>query len=135
MPYFHLVFTLPHGLNPLICQNRRVLYTLLFEAASQRLLTFGQNRFGAQVGTTAVLHTWGQTLIDHYHRHCVVAGGGVAGVWRGPARQGGGTLRRVRTSRVWSPGAAIAPWRQRFGRACAVIFLLLSLRSEGYFPP
>jgi hypothetical protein len=76
VPYFHLVFTLPHGLNPLIRQNRRALYTLLFAAASQTLLTFGRNRFGAQLGITAVLHTWGQTLIDHYHLHCVVTGGG-----------------------------------------------------------
>lgn len=78
VPYFHLVFTLPHGLNPLIRQNRRRLYTLLFEAASQTLLTFGRNRFGPQVqiGVTAILHTWGQTLIDHYHLHCVVTGGG-----------------------------------------------------------
>ena len=70
------MFTLPHGLNPLIRQNRRALYTLLFNAASQTLLTFGQQRFGAQLGITAVLHTWGQTLIDHYHLHCVVTGGG-----------------------------------------------------------
>ncbi|HNQ25068.1 MAG TPA: IS91 family transposase [Phycisphaerae bacterium] len=76
VPYFHLVFTLPHGLNPLIRQNRRALYTLLFDAASQTLLTFGRNRFGGLIGLTAVLHTWGQTLIDHYHLHCVVTGGG-----------------------------------------------------------
>jgi Putative transposase/Transposase zinc-binding domain len=76
VPYFHLVFTLPHGLNPLIRQNRRLLYTLLFTVVSQTLLTFGRNRFGARVGITAVLHTWGQNLIDHYHLHCVVSGGG-----------------------------------------------------------
>lgn len=76
VPYFHLVFTLPHALNPLIRQNRRALYTLMFDAASQTLLAFGKKRFGAQVGFTAVLHTWGQTLIDHYHLHCVVTGGG-----------------------------------------------------------
>jgi hypothetical protein len=78
VPYFHLVFTLPHELNPLIQQNQRVLYTLLFMAASQTLLEFGQNRFGAQLGITAVLHTWSQTLLDHYHLHCIVAGGGLS---------------------------------------------------------
>src|SRR5262245_20119630 len=78
VPYFHLVFTLPHLLNPLIRQNRRALYTLLFTAASQTLLEFGQNRFGVQVGITAVLHTWSQTLLDHYHLHCIVTGGGLA---------------------------------------------------------
>jgi hypothetical protein len=79
VPYFHLVFTLPHELNPLIRQNQRALYNLLFAAASQTLLEFGQNRFQAQVGITAVLHTWSQTLLDHYHLHGIVTGGGLAG--------------------------------------------------------
>jgi len=78
VPYFHLVFTLPHVLNPLIRQNQRTLYTLLFQLASQTLLQFGQNRFGAQLGITAVLHTWSQTLMDHYHLHCIVTGGGLS---------------------------------------------------------
>ena len=55
--YFHLVFTLPHALNRLIQQNQRALYDLLFNAASQTLLEFGRNRFHAQLGITAVLHT------------------------------------------------------------------------------
>src|SRR5436309_2533690 len=77
VPYFHLVFTLPHELNPLIRQNQRVLYPLVFAAASQTLLEFGQNRLRAQLGITAVLHTWSQTLLDHYHLHCIVTGGGL----------------------------------------------------------
>lgn len=78
VPYFHLVFTLPHEFNPLIRQNQRLLYTLLFAAATETLLTFGQNRLGAQIGITAVLHTWSQTLLDHYHLHCIVTGGGLS---------------------------------------------------------
>ena len=78
IPYFHLVFTLPHALNRLIQQNQRALYRLLFCAASQTLLEFGQNRFGVQLGITAVLHTWSQTLLDHYHLHCIVTGGGLS---------------------------------------------------------
>ena len=78
VPYFHLVFTLPHALNPLIRQNQRALYRLLFEAATQTLLQFGRNRFQAQLGITAVLHTWSQTLLDHYHLHCIVTGGGLS---------------------------------------------------------
>jgi hypothetical protein len=78
IPYFHLVFTLPHGLNPLIRQNRRVLLGLLFGAASQTLLEFGRQRLQAQIGITAVLHTWSQNLLDHYHVHCIVSGGGLA---------------------------------------------------------
>jgi hypothetical protein len=79
VPYFHLVFTLPHLLNPLIQQNQRSFYLLLFRAAAQTLLEFGQNRYGVQLGITAVLHTWSQTLLDHYHLHCIVSGGGLSG--------------------------------------------------------
>ena len=75
VPYFHLVFTVPHALNPLVRQNRQGLYNLLFTAASQTLLQFGQQRLGGQIGLTAVLHTWGQNLNDHYHLHCLVTGG------------------------------------------------------------
>lgn len=78
VPYFHLVFTLPHTLNPLIRQNRAALFKLLFDAASQTLLEFGAERLDAQLGITAVLHTWSQTLGDHYHLHGIVTGGGVA---------------------------------------------------------
>ena len=78
IPYFHLVFTLPHLLNPLIRQNRRELFNLLFEAASQTLLEFGRQRLKAQIGITAVLHTWSQNLLDHYHVHCIVSGGGLS---------------------------------------------------------
>ena len=81
IPYFHLVFTLPHELNPLIRQNRRGLLNLLFGAASQTLLEFGRQRLGARVGITAVLHTWSQNLLDHYHVHGIVSGGGLA--WEG----------------------------------------------------
>jgi hypothetical protein len=78
VPCFHLVFTLPHTLNGLIRQNRAALFKLLFDAASQTLLSFGAERLHAQLGITAVLHTWSQTLLDHYHLHCIVTGGGVA---------------------------------------------------------
>jgi hypothetical protein len=78
IPYFHVVFTLPHPLNALIRQNRRALLNLLFEAASQTLLKFGRQQLKAQIGITAVLHTWGQTLVEHYHLHCIVSGGGLA---------------------------------------------------------
>ena len=78
IPYFHLVFTLPHSLNPLIGQNQKALYDLLFASAVETLLSFGRHNLGAQLGVTAVLHTWSQTLRDHYHLHCIVSGGGPA---------------------------------------------------------
>ncbi len=78
IPYFHLVFTLPHELNPLIQHNQAALYRLLFDAASATLIEFGHSRLRARIGVTAVLHTWSQTLLDHYHLHCIVTGGGLS---------------------------------------------------------
>ena len=78
VPYFHVVFTLPHSLNPLISQNQRQLYKLLFDSVSATLLEFGQHKLKAQIGFTAVLHTWSQTLAAHYHLHCIVTGGGLS---------------------------------------------------------
>jgi hypothetical protein len=78
IPYFHVVFTLPHRLNPLIQHNQKLLYQLLFASASATLLEFGRNNLQATLGITAVLHTWSQTLLDHYHLHCVVTGGGLS---------------------------------------------------------
>ena len=80
IPYFHVVFTLPHALNPLAQGNPRVIYTLLFRAAAETLLTFGHDprHLGGTIGITAVLHTWGQTLTQHVHVHCVVTSGGLS---------------------------------------------------------
>ena len=78
IPYFHVVFTLPHELNPLIRHNQASLYGLLFSSATATLLEFGRNNLQATLGITAVLHTWGQNLGDHYHLHGVVTGGGLS---------------------------------------------------------
>ena len=83
IPYFHIVFTLPHHLNPLIQQNQAALYALLLASGSETLLSFGRNNLRAQLGVTAVLHTWSQTLLDHYHIHCIVTGGGPSVEGRG----------------------------------------------------
>jgi hypothetical protein len=80
VPYFHVVFTLPALLGPLALQNKRVLYGMLFRAASETLCTIARDpkHLGARIGFLAVLHTWGQTLQHHPHLHCVVPGGGLA---------------------------------------------------------
>jgi hypothetical protein len=75
--YFHIVFTLPHELNPLILKNKSVMLTILFKAVAATLLTFGENKLGGKLGFVAVLHTWDQQLKDHFHLHCLVAGGAV----------------------------------------------------------
>jgi hypothetical protein len=79
--YFHVVFTLPDCFNALALQNKRVVYDLLFRAASQTLLRIGADpkHLGAEIGFTAVLHTWGQNLTLHPHLHCIAAGGGLRG--------------------------------------------------------
>lgn len=80
VPYYHIVFTLPQALGPLALQNKRVLYGLLFRAASETLSTIARDEkhLGAKIGFTAVLHTWGQTLLHHPHLHCVVPSGGLS---------------------------------------------------------
>jgi DNA-directed RNA polymerase subunit RPC12/RpoP len=86
VPYFHVVFTLPHSLNALILQNPRALHSLLFDSVSATLLEFARNKFGVRPGITVVLHTWGQALLDHNHLHCIVTGGGLSAdgwQWRG----------------------------------------------------
>lgn len=92
VPYYHIVFTLPEALGPLALQNKRLLYGLLFRAASQTLLTIARDEkhLGARIGFSAVLHTWGQTLLHHPHLHCVVPAGGLSPDERRwiPAREG-----------------------------------------------
>ena len=75
--YHHLVLTLPHVLNPWIEVHDRELYALLFATVWATLSVFGLDpkRLGGQLGMTAVLHTWGQTLTRHVHLHCLVPGG------------------------------------------------------------
>ena len=73
--YFHLVFTLPHELNPLILINKKALIHILFQSVWQTLAQFAQRRLGGTLGITAVLHTWDQTLLDHFHLHCLVPAG------------------------------------------------------------
>ena len=78
--YYHLVFSVPHTLVPLIWQNQRVLFKLLFEASAETLLEVAADpkHLGAKIGFLSVLHTWGQTLQPHPHIHCVVPGGGLS---------------------------------------------------------
>lgn len=85
VPYYHLVFTLPHELNALAHGNPREIYTMLLCAASETLLEFGRNPrwLGGEIAATLVLHTWGQTLTQHLHVHCLVAAGALSdsGAW------------------------------------------------------
>lgn len=83
-PYFHVVFTVPAELNPLIYANQKLLYALLHRCSSETLLELSadQKYLGATPGIIQVLHTWGQTLNYHPHIHCIVTGGGLTKDYR-----------------------------------------------------
>ena len=80
VPYFHVVFTVPHEIAVIGFQNQTVIYDILFRAASETLRTIAADpvHLGAEIGFLAVLHTWGQNLMHHPHLHCLVPGGGIA---------------------------------------------------------
>lgn len=83
--YHHVVFTLPSAVSEVVYQNQKLGYTLLFRAASETLkqIAADPKHLGAEIGFTAVLHTWGQTLTFHPHLHCLATGGGLTpdGQW------------------------------------------------------
>lgn len=79
--YFHLVFTVPHALNPLILANRRELLGCLFAAVRDTLFAFAADprwKLNGKPGLLTILHTWSQTLIDHFHIHCLIPAGALS---------------------------------------------------------
>ena len=78
-PYFHVVFTLPHELNPLIYCNQKLLYGLLHRCCAETILELSANKkwLGATPGIIQILHTWNQQLDYHVHMHCIVSGSGL----------------------------------------------------------
>lgn len=79
VPYFHVVFTVPAPIAEIAFQNKAVVYAVLFHTAAETLCTIAADpkHLGAEIGVTAVLHSWGQTLHHHPHIHCIVPGGGL----------------------------------------------------------
>ena len=80
VPYFHVVFTLPSAIGDIAYTNKVVVYDLLFKAASETLITIAADpkHLGANIGMTAVLHTWGSAMTHHPHVHMIVPGGGLS---------------------------------------------------------
>jgi hypothetical protein len=80
LPYYHVVFTLPPAIGAIAWQNKALVYGLLFKAATQTMLTIAADpkHLGAQIGLTAVLHSWGSALTHHPHVHMIVPGGGLS---------------------------------------------------------
>ncbi len=77
--YFHVVFTIDHLFNDLVRVNQNQVYNQLFASAAETLKAFGWRYLGGEIGFTAILHTWGQTLTEHIHLHCIVIGGALTG--------------------------------------------------------
>src|SRR6202166_2741201 len=78
--YVDVVFTLPSQLAPLVLQNKKVIYDLLFRASAETLLEVARDprHLGAELGFFTVLHTWNQKLGLHPHVHCVIPAGGLS---------------------------------------------------------
>jgi predicted Zn-ribbon and HTH transcriptional regulator len=93
---YHVVFTLPHELNPLCLRNPKLMYDLLFKSAWQTLDTLARDPkwIGGQSAATMILHTWSQTMNLHPHLHCIVPNGGLSkdGSWQFPKRGNGNFL-------------------------------------------
>jgi hypothetical protein len=89
--YFHVVFTVPAAIAAIAFYNPAVVYDLLFKVTAETLRTIARDpkHLGAEIGLTAVLHTWGSAMTHHPHPHCIVPGGGLSptGQWQ-PCRRG-----------------------------------------------
>jgi Putative transposase/Transposase zinc-binding domain len=116
--HYHVIFTLPHDLNPLWLANVPVMTTLLFQAVRDTLsaLLADPKYLGAQPGIMAALHTWSQTLVLHPHVHCLVTGGGLTaeGQWKAVRH---GFLLPVRVVMAVFRGKLLAAIRQALARA------------------
>jgi hypothetical protein len=120
--HYHVIFTLPHDLNPLWLVNVPVMTTLLFQAVRDTLCTLlaAPQYLGAQPGLLAALHTWSQTLVLHPHMHCLVTGGGLTpeGSWKAVRN---GFLLPVRVVMAVLRGKLHAALRQALARAELVL--------------
>ncbi|TCV82688.1 IS91 family transposase [Sulfurirhabdus autotrophica] len=124
VPYFHLVFTLPHALNSLAQANPRTIYAALFQAASETLMAFGHNArwLGGELGATLVLHTWGQNLGQHLHVHALAAGAALAA---------DGALRLARPGFLFPVKALSRVFRGKYLAALEYAFAHEQLRFGG----
>ena len=130
VPYFHVVFTLPHALNPLIAANRSLLLGELFGTVNWVLEHFAadpQWKLRGRLGFIAVLHTWTQRLMPHHHLHCLVPGGAwnsAEGVWRS-----------AHARYLFGRDALAASFRGRFIRRLESLRRRGKLRFEGLCAP
>ena len=133
--HYHVIFTLPHELNPLWLANVPVMTTLLFQAVRDTLGTLlaDPKYLGAQPGIIAALHTWSQTLVLHPHLHCLVTGGGLtpAGQWVAVRH---GFLLPARVVMAVFRGKMVAAIRQTLARG-ALALPAADAAAAGAQPP
>ncbi len=91
VPYYHVIFTLPHELREFARLHQKEVYGLLIKSAAHSIIRLAADPHyvGGRVGVMAVLHTWGSNLSYHLHVHCLVTGGGLSSdgrTWM-PARE------------------------------------------------
>ena len=114
--YFHVVFTIPHELNPFCLRYSKEIYATLFKTAWETLKQFSQNpkHLGADMGMIGVLHTWGQNLSLHPHLHCIIPGGGVTknGHWK-QAKSKGKYLFNVKAMSIVFRAKFVAELRKK----------------------
>lgn len=123
IPYFHVTFTTDHAINKLVAVNQAEMLDALFWAVSKTLKEFGEKYLGGQIGITAVLHTWGQTMIPHVHIHCIVTGGALA--------KDGKKFRRSGRQYLFEAKALSARFRDRFCRKIKRLFRAGKLKQVG----
>jgi len=99
--YFHIVFTIPNEMNKYYLKNKKIFSAMFFEAVKETIFVMCANEefLGAEPGVIATLQTWGSTMADHIHIHCLVTAGGITkeGAWKEskngflfPVSEGGG---------------------------------------------
>ena len=77
--YYHIVFTCPSELNPLIYSNQKELYSLFFHTVAETVMELSGNpaHLGGTPGFISVMHTWSSSLSYHPHIHVLCTGGGL----------------------------------------------------------
>src|SRR5438132_13903137 len=120
--HYHVIFTLPHELNPFWLANVRVMSALLFQTVRETMTTLlaDPQYLGAQPGIIAALHTWSQTLVLHPHLHCLVTGGGLTpdGHWKAVRI---GCLLPARVVMAVFRGKMLGALRRAFARGASVL--------------
>ena len=120
--YFHVTFTTDHAINVLIPGNRKVILDALFWSVSETLKEFGRKELGGQIGFTAALHTWGQTMNSHVHIHCIVPG---------IALSKEGSIRKRGQKYLFDAKELSARFRDRFCRKIRRLYRKGELRLVG----